>query len=429
MLCSSLFIYRFLIKLPKGTRIMKVSDVTQGVRSKNHENLIQVTEETSLLDQLSQKLKSLSNINIDLGQKKDNNQIVSKNFNEILKNLQKCGLIIRKESDMETYNMFTNVEKINTKCNRDLKENINSENTFEEIACNINEAIDYITQENEESEYEIETLEESDSDFEYIPPMKKNDKDTKTNKKIDLKTKKTGEFIKIKSTNFMCVMCHIKFNSLSLLMNHIKSPTPCCVISVTCPICGKEFPNKSRCSSHMQIHKEKPKFFCDKCGKVFSNTIALMGHLEMMHTEYFDAIGDKFQCKLCDHEAFTKQSVLHHINTSHLHVSTFLCHVCGKSFLNENSLKNHLMIHRDIKPFLCQICSKAFKTQCLLQAHIKTHSQEKRFVCDECGKLFKKNFTLQEHKKCHSGAYCFKCFVCEKQFVSKTALNTHLKIH
>lgn len=327
-------------------------------------------QKKSLVDELVAKLKDVSNIKLKNIETKDEKQ----DMTSVVDYLKKCGLVVKKLP--KKHNTDEHIEKIN----------------FKDIE-SVNKSLQPSEFSDNESEYEIETLEDEDSDYEYLEKIKQ---EHKTNG-----NQKHNDFIKIKSTTYLCVMCCSKFPDLKSLTNHISEETPCYVIKVPCPVCGKEFPNKSRCTSHMQSHKEKQKYFCDKCGKMFNTTISLSAHLEIMHTEYFDAIGDRFQCKLCDHIAETKQQVLQHININHLHLSTFLCDICGKIFTNETGLKVHIMIHRDTKPYLCQICSKAFKIQSSLRAHIKTHSQEKRFVCDQCGKSFKRNCTLRDHKKSH----------------------------
>lgn len=244
------------------------------------------------------------------------------------------------------------------------------------------------------------------------------------------KPRKHSSFMTVKAASYVCVMCAESFSSFEILSEHMKNQISCRrETSVVCPICDKTFKNRSRCNAHLNTHKEKPKYPCKKCGREFSNTIALQAHSETMHTQYFDATLNSFACKLCSKEVPTKQLIMHHINTSHFHVSTFLCDICGKSFWKESSLRAHRFTHSDTKPYMCQICLKSFKLKNSLRSHINTHNQERQFVCEECGKTFKKNSTLIEHKRHHSGEFPFRCDVCCKKFVSKSAQNTHMKSH
>lgn len=342
---------------------------------------------------------------------------VQKDMSSIVDNLAKCGLIVKKVTETSE---STNNNPLQFDDNND----------------------------DNESEYEIETLDDEDdeddedsSDMEYVPnssqskkrsPKGKLKKETpkKDGTKKPEKKSKNKEFIKIQSTNYLCIMCNEKFASFDMLTKHMTNGVPCRVVTISCPICGKEFPSRSRCSSHISsTHKEKPKYHCTKCSKFFSNPVTLQIHEELNHTEYFDATDNGFRCKMCPHEAENRRLILHHINQNHLHVSTLLCDICGKSFLNENGLRNHIQTHRETKSYLCQICSKAFKMKSSLRAHIKTHDTERSFVCDECGKSFKKKCTLSEHKKYHAGDFSFPCNWCSKKFVSRSLLNTHMKNH
>lgn len=77
-----------------------------------------------------------------------------------------------------------------------------------------------------------------------------------------------SKFVKIKSTTYICVVCGVSFPSLDSLNDHMKSPTSCHEVSFSCPVCQKTFVNKSRCNAHLNTHKQKVRYPCDKCGKV-----------------------------------------------------------------------------------------------------------------------------------------------------------------
>lgn len=172
------------------------------------------------------------------------------------------------------------------------------------------------------------------------------------------------------------------------------------------------------------------RYACDICIKHFPHPISLKVHKSQYHTKYFDLTPeDDFKCKTCSHRAKNKQLILKHINKQHLHVTTFLCDICGKSFLTEKNLKAHIPIHNESKDYMCQICPKNFKMESGLRAHLRTHREDRRFTCNECGKAFKKNYSLLEHKKAHQGFFPFRCNACGKRFVSQAVLNSHVKRH
>lgn len=404
---KQLFLFRLLVKLPEGIRIKKntAEDEEKEQKMKKPSTRAPSLEISitsgSIYEEVMDKLSQLSRIKI---KKEKEAPPVKEDMSKIVGNLEKCGLIVKKVESIKTTD---NTEEMDDSHEEDDDDN--------------------------SSEYDVETLEEEDdSDMDYIPSSKKSKKE-KTKKepqKEVKKSKQNKDFIKIQSTKYLCIMCNEKLPSFEMLTKHMSSETPCRVVTISCPICGKEFPSRSRCTSHISsTHKERPKYHCKKCTKFFSNPVTLQIHVELNHTEYFDSTENGYQCKMCDHHADNRRLVLHHINQKHLHVSTLLCDICGKSFLNENGLRCHMQTHRETKSYLCQICSKAFKMKCSLRAHIKTHDTERSFVCDECGKSFKKKYTLTEHKKYHAGDFSFPCNWCCKKFVSKSLLNNHMKNH
>lgn len=79
---------------------------------------------------------------------------------------------------------------------------------------------------------------------------------TTTNKKPNQKPRQhKGEFVKVKSTTFMCLMCHATFANILELSDHMKTDVPCTTISITCPICDKQFANRSSCAAHVKAHE------------------------------------------------------------------------------------------------------------------------------------------------------------------------------
>lgn len=46
--------------------------------------------------------------------------------------------------------------------------------------------------------------------------------------------------------------------------------------------------------------------------------------------------------------------------------SPFVCAICSKSFMGEDNLKQHMVIHSGEKPYVCDICQKAFARKATL---------------------------------------------------------------
>lgn len=78
---------------------------------------------------------------------------------------------------------------------------------------------------------------------------------TTTNPKTIQKARQhKGAFVKVKSTTFMCLMCHSIFANILELNEHMDMDIPCTTTTITCPICEKQFATKSGCAAHVRAH-------------------------------------------------------------------------------------------------------------------------------------------------------------------------------
>lgn len=111
------------------------------------------------------------------------------------------------------------------------------------------------------------------------------------------------------------------------------------------------------------------------------------------------------------------------------HRDQLACHVCGKTFLDENRLRKHEKLHSADRPFVCEICTKAFTTQAHLKEHLKIHTGFKPYRCDDCGKSFIRAPDLKKHERVHSNERPFSCQMCEKAFKHKSHLKDHERRH
>ena len=84
----------------------------------------------------------------------------------------------------------------------------------------------------------------------------------------------------------------------------------------------------------------------------------------------------------------------------HSDVKLFQCHVCGKSFKQQDGLRLHLFVHIKELKFECRVCEKKFKTDRMREDHyISCHMKpdeidtvkRKVIVCSICNKILRDN--------------------------------------
>ena len=153
----------------------------------------------------------------------------------------------------------------------------------------------------------------------------------------------------------------------------------------------------------------------------------------------------------------------------------FLCHNCGKSFVQKTSLVDHLstclptdphppsispslhpclacpstfQLHAELESHVtsdhdlvdyeklpqfdslrCQLCAKTFLNPASLASHTRAHAKPRSFSCSRCAKVFAQKAHLAQHVRMHEGVRPFACARCGKAFAQKGALTQHERMH
>ena len=184
----------------------------------------------------------------------------------------------------------------------------------------------------------------------------------------------------------LCIRCDEKFSEIKTLKRHIiKSHL---TSSIFCPECGHLFDDEAAFKGHntkmhlqlksIAIKKRKIEHFCDLCAQKFPSTDSFRYHKKRMH-------GDS-----------TKM---------------FSCETCGKKFVNLPCLNRHAALHGD-PTIPCPRCTKLLHTDHYLKRHIKSQHTDNSDLpchCDQCGKGFLTNQCLQDHMNVHLGLKPYTC--------------------
>ena len=135
-----------------------------------------------------------------------------------------------------------------------------------------------------------------------------------------------------------------------------------------CEECGKYVGNLR---SHMIAVHSTSKSKCPECPKVYRNETLLKAHMKNVHIQV--------QCTSCG-DMVAKGRLNFHLRQKHVDIleRKFKCEYCGKSFVENNRLKDHVNIHTGEKPYKCKFCNASFANKANRAAHERSHLGVKR---------------------------------------------------
>ncbi|XP_048736876.2 zinc finger protein OZF-like [Ostrea edulis] len=263
---------------------------------------------------------------------------------------------------------------------------------------------------------------------------------------------------------FVCGVCSTSFSNKRKLTFHLKKkhnqPNQIPESDLICYVCYKKFSQPYNLQRHIsRVHKRDKPFFCDRCGKTFSEKRAMVHHRQYQHSDY--------RCKLCgisfdEEEGFqSHQCCAIFIEGSE---KPYGCKMCKRWFGNGSKLhlhvKTHSFIEEDLKlqkHYTCGVCTEVFNNRKSFNDHTKVHKKEHpheskmhpdalyylpqkieikkidsengmiMVECDVCGKNLSIN-SIQKHKKIHNGELNMSnCSICGKVFSTSHNRKRHMK--
>lgn len=187
-----------------------------------------------------------------------------------------------------------------------------------------------------------------------------------------------------------------------------------------CVHCMKLFKSHLIYRKHLKIHSDKS-FVCPICGKSFVHKHYLQTHMVVHGKSQY------FQCPLCQ-KRFTQKGNLNQHMKFHTSKKSFVCEICGKDFYQQEHLKAHLRLHNNERPFSCEVCSKSFNIKSSLQRHMNCHTGARPFICDICHRGYSRRSVMMLHiQQVHENKKPFQCSECQLCFSQKGNLQAHFR--
>ncbi|CAJ1071916.1 BCL6A transcription repressor b [Xyrichtys novacula] len=165
---------------------------------------------------------------------------------------------------------------------------------------------------------------------------------------------------------------------------------------------------------------ENNTYFCNGCDSKFMEEDSLKDHMVQVHSD------KPYKCDCCQ-AAFRYKGNLASHKTVHTGAKPYHCNICGAQFNRPANLKTHTRIHSGEKPYKCETCGSRFVQVAHLRAHVLIHTGEKPYPCEICGTHFRHLQTLKSHMRIHTGEKPYHCEKCDLHFRHKSQLRLHLR--
>ncbi|XP_042539124.1 zinc finger imprinted 2 [Dipodomys spectabilis] len=182
-----------------------------------------------------------------------------------------------------------------------------------------------------------------------------------------------------------------------------------------CKVCKRTFNSRVALVRHEPIHTGVKPFKCKQCGKAFF----LMPHLTRHQKTH--STGSKRgnlripRMELCEPGRADSQEDYHE------------CPQCGKAFVQETHLVQHLEAHEKAKaqpPAL-----PCYKAYLIHYQPKKKPAKDQVHKCCDCGKVFSRRSHLIQHYQTHKDDRVYQCRLCGRCFSLASFLTQHYLLH
>ncbi|XP_026464997.1 uncharacterized protein LOC113367622 [Ctenocephalides felis] len=190
--------------------------------------------------------------------------------------------------------------------------------------------------------------------------------------------------------SYPCELCNKTFQMQIYLERHRLVHMGITQPGFMCSICNKIFLTSVDMQKHKRKHNEEY-LQCNLCDRTFTTIGGLKYHLKT-HT------GTKnHKCPFCGKKFTANVNLNAHIKTVHSEVKPHLCNICGKRYTTIDHLRKHMVYHTGERKFQCNVCGKDFTQNSHLTQHSWIHSGIKPYACKYCDNKYTSSSALKKH--------------------------------
>ncbi|KAL0853046.1 hypothetical protein ABMA27_012821 [Loxostege sticticalis] len=216
------------------------------------------------------------------------------------------------------------------------------------------------------------------------------------------------EFIKVDLTNLRCRLCSEKHN-LEAMVKHLTE------------VHNQKINTKAKIGV-MPYYLQKDAFNCAVCDKSLPSLFHLNRHTITHFLSYV--------CHVCGCSYVATTGLLRHVRSKHQDYEV-PCKKCGKFFPTMEAKEKHRRSEKACMPYCCPKCNERFVDWKSRKRHMEVeHGQSKRtYRCADCDITFTNENSYYHHFKLQHSEDCAMCKHCGLKFLSRYRLRRHMSKH